>query len=360
MNIYPNTTTSYIEQNGTPEQKMLCSYFDEDDNGIIDSKEATKFNFSKIKINDKNITIQNQGKTDVFENMSIRHTDDYYKSGFIPVAVLDDYTMGNSGALDHGYITCNVLKKYNPDLSLDRIETNPTRAYNKLQKFIENKLANHPKLGEFVSKHQWIEALIFGKDPDSISLQMALDDLNERIGAGIKYKAVNLSLAYGFEYSEINRLVSGELGIEITPDNIAEYKEQILEILKTKKDESIIQDCKGKKSFIKIATLLKMIDSIEKTKVPFYMASSYKTTDGNNNETWSFLALANNAICVEAGRIDKNGNITHSQSSTHNSLSTKNGKKYIEDSSTMYCGDSILGGGTSFATPMALAKDFKI
>ena len=72
---------------------------------------------------------------------------------------------------------------------------------------------------------------------------------------------------------------------EYLQNNIAQYKTQILEVLETKKNETIIQDCKGKKYPIKISTLLNMVKSIEKAQIPFYTASSYQTTDENKNET---------------------------------------------------------------------------
>ena len=75
-------------------------------------------------------------------------------------------------------------------------------------------------------------------------------------------------------------------------------------------------------------------------------------------EQFNILALAKNSIIIDAGLIQADGSIIHDKIISHSSLSIdENGKRRIEDA-MFYSKDKINRGCTSYATPMALAKDF--
>ncbi len=363
MHILPLTTVSDIETNGTDEQKAAAKYFDKNGNGIIEKTEADSFNSSKISKTNEALTITSaDGYVDKYENISTNHTDSYYESGYIPVAVIDDFSMNEENVIQHGTYVCNIMKSTNPDISITKFNTNHTQNWNGVQKFFGNILANHPNLEKKLYSNDVTMKICekFFRSPElcNKSLNNAISELKNKIDAGTKYEAANLSQGPACDYETINNLVSDELGVEITPDNIADYKKEIKEILKEKQNQKITYyETGGTETQIKAAEIIETIELIESLNIPVYLAGTYKTPDGE--ETFNLYSLADNALTVEAG-VEDNGEIMRADTVSHNSFAIDgNGNRRLEDS-TFYDGsDTMDYGSTSFATPMALANDMK-
>ena len=122
IEIKPSVTINDISRNGTIEQQMAI-LFDSDINGVLDEKEISIFNSSKIQYNEEKATITTpDGKTRTLPNIYEHKSDEFYQSGTIPVAVVDVF----SGANDfHGYAVSNIIKNENPDISVTRIDYQP-------------------------------------------------------------------------------------------------------------------------------------------------------------------------------------------------------------------------------------------
>ncbi|MCD7878498.1 MAG: hypothetical protein LUG16_01035 [Candidatus Gastranaerophilales bacterium] len=360
MYILPSTKISDIETKGTDNQKAAATYFDKNGNGIIDKNEADSFNLSKISKTDEALTITSpNGYIDKFENISIKRSDDYYKSGYIPVAVVDDFT--TNGGIQHGTGVCNIIKSINPNISLTKINCCNIENWNGLQKFADKVICKFPKLENALYSNKTTGNLcndFFGSlNFEAKTFEIAYKKLKEQIDSGVKFEAVNMSQAIECQYSTINSLVSDELGVEITPDNIADYKKEIKEILRQKQTQKIeYEDMKPYSHKGKISDILRIIDAMESVKIPIYNAGAYKSPD--NTETFSLLSLADNSLTVEAGIETENG-IIHADVVSHNSFALdENGKRRIADS-IVYGAGELQRGSTSFATPMVLANSIK-
>ena len=355
MNIEVNMTVDYVKQNGTAEQKAAAVYFDKNGNGIYEQDEADTFSRSSIEKTDEALTITSaDGYVDTFENIATRHDDEYYSSGTIPVAVIDDYlgNLDNPGYCQHGTYVCNTIKSINPDISITKINNSERQYWTPAQKFVNKVFETFPALGNLLCSNESTQNMLdefFCTDKYKFNASVkAFEELNNQIENGAGYKAVNLSSACACEYSEINELVAEELGVAITPDNIAEYKSEIKEILRQKSDEQ------GKDGTF-ISQILTQIDLLENTEIPVYMGGSYTSEDGE--DTFNLLALADNALIVEGG-VEYGNDIIFDEDIPHSSLALdENGERRIEDS-RLYDGKELLKTSTSFATPMALAKAF--
>ncbi len=366
MYILSSTKVSDIEQKGTAEQKIAAQFFDKDGNGIIDRAEADSFNTSKIDVSKQKLTITSKdGFVDEFESVDYQHPESYYTQGYIPVAVIDDFTMGGEGiSCQHGTNVCNTIKSINPDISITKFDTNHTQKWNSFQKGFADFQRKHPKLEKLCYGNDFLRGLT-GRilNISSLTNQNIIEHLGtikEQIEAGQKYEAINMSLGSEVTYPALNALVSKELGVEITPDNASKYKTQIKEILKTKQNETITYyNSSHKPSNLSVKDVVGVIEAMEATETTIYIAGSYKTLDGEENI--NLYALADNALCVEAGA-EKDGKfILDDNVISHNSLALdENGNRRIEDS-LVYEGDfeCMSRGSTSLATPMALAKALK-
>ena len=240
MNIIPRISVKAVQESGSTTQQATANYFDKNGNGILELEESDRFQKAKIEKTDKAIKIINaDGSVDIFENMSIEHDEEYYSSGTIPVAVIDmfDTTAGNGW---HGKHVCNMMKSVNPDISITKFDNSPTKTYNKFQMAVYNLISKNPKLDKFCSKHQPFKSIVNniledGQQTDAV--EKCFDEVIQQMNNGKKFQAVNLSASQDCSYPEINRLVGNELGVEITPENIAKYKKQIKEVLETKQNK---------------------------------------------------------------------------------------------------------------------------
>ena len=201
--------------------------------------------------------------------MSIDRGEEYYSSGTIPVAVIDmfDTSEGNGW---HGKHVCNMMKSVNPDISITKFDNSPTKTYNKFQMAVYNFFGNNPKLDDFCCKHEPFRSIVNnilenGQQTDAV--EVCLDEVLQQIKEGKQFAAVNLSSSQDCSYPEINRLVGKELGVEITPDNVAQYKKQIKQILETKQNESF--DSNG--DAVKIKQTLDIIHKMESIDAPVYI-----------------------------------------------------------------------------------------
>ena len=367
MNIIPRISVKAVQESGSTTQQATANYFDKNGNGILELEESDRFQKAKIEKTDKAIKIINaDGSVDIFENMSIEHDEEYYSSGTIPVAVIDmfDTTAGNGW---HGKHVCNMMKSVNPDISITKFDNSPTKTYNKFQMAVYNLISKNPKLDKFCSKHQPFKSIVNniledGQQTDAV--EKCFDEVIQQMNNGKKFQAVNLSASQDCSYPEINRLVGNELGVEITPENIAKYKKQIKEVLETKQNKKF--DSVGDP--VKIKQTLDIIHKIESLNIPVYLASSYKN---GKEDVFNIWALADNAKCIEGGKPQENDEMKTASYVSSSSLSIdETGKKRIENSiyynqEAYKSPDSderiseIADVSTSLATPMALAKDFK-
>ncbi len=365
MYILPSTKIEQIAQKGTDEQKTAATYFDKNGNGIIEAQEADSFNYSKIVKTPESLTITSpSGYTDKFINIATPHPDSFYEQGFIPVAVIDDFTMGGNGTVQHGTNVSNVIKYINPNISLTRINTSHTKYFNPIQKGLIKIFNKHPNMERTLDNHKITKKLldlIYNNIPhlSMLAHKKSCETVKANLDNGMKYKAVNLSAGFDITYSTINELVKNELGIEITPDNISTYRQQIKDIIRNKKDYKISNyNSSGKCVYTKLSETLDVLDAIEQIKIPVYIAGSYKTV--NDEETFNLWALADNAICIEGG-VEHNGTIIHDSHVSHNSLAVdKNGHRRLEDSMFYDGSDELERGSNSLAVPIALAKALQI
>ena len=137
------------------------------------------------------------------------------------------------------------------------------------------------------------------------------------------------------------------------------YKTQIKEIFKQKVKENKnikLFDTRYSEGTINLSVILENIEKIEKLRIPAYLAQSYK--DKNNSQTFNLYSLADNALTVESGRINKDNSLSIPKSSTNSCALDENGKRRIAVPD-IFDGDSIDMYSTSFATPIVLANELK-
>ena len=357
VNIRLNT----IEEHGTNRQKAVVAYFDFDGNQVIDAKEAKAYNTADIKISDKQISIKlADGRTDVFENIRYRKPDEYYKSGTIPIAVIDTYDPNLHNGW-HGTEVSNTLKKYNPLLALTEFNNSLLLSANPLQRFIVMQMDKNLEFSKKVVNNKILSKIIdlLMKGNLEKTYINSFSRVKKAIDGGAKFQAVNLSSGYNASYKDINRLVSNELGVEITPDNIKDYIYQIKDVLSTKQNEKILMSSESThKEYVKVKDILKMVEMLESFKIPVYSANCYKTGDKRLEDVFNLFALAKNVKMVEAGTQMPDGRVVHAPTVSRNSLNIdENGNRRIQDS-IYYSDNRIDRGCTSYAAPMQLAKDF--
>lgn len=363
MYILPNTPIAKMQESGNAEQAATAIYFDKNGNGVIDKTEADSFNSSKIDKTDEKISIKSvNGYTDTFVNFRTQKDQNYYKSGSIPVAVIDIFQGNGGGGADHGYGVSNIIKSINPDISVTQVNASPITCYNKFQQFLCKKFDKNPKLEEMIYSNKVMNKLMdfiySNRDVAQHNAYInAVDKVQNDIDNGMEYKAVNLSSGYEVSYETINSIVKDELGVEITPENIKEYKTQVKDILEQKQDETIVHGSKSGEHEIKIKDMLTLVDKIENLNIPVYLAGSYYYDKEGTIDAFNLLALADNTLSVEAGTELPNGKIINGKRVSRNSLSLdENGNRRIADS-ICYDGIELYRGSTSFATPMVLAKE---
>ena len=357
MEITPNMSVKTVQKKGTATQISVAEYFDKNGNGILEKEEVDSFEKAKIEKTDKELKITNaDGTVDTFENMALEHDEEYYSSGSIPVAVIDTFDVGW-----HGKHVCNMMKSVNPDIAITKFENSPSRMDNSAQKAFRLFINNHPKFDDFCSKNKLLTAILSKiLDSDQIgSIEICLDEVKEQMDKGKEFCAVNLSSGVECSYTELNRLVGKELGVEITPENVADYKTQIKEILATKREETFKTD-DGRD--ISVGQIVDIINKMESLKIPVYVGSGYEHGE-IKNQNMTMFALADNSVCVEAGKEQANGEMKTVDYVSSNSLSKDaTGKNRIENS-IHYSSDvpynGITGVTTSMSTPIALAKDLK-
>lgn len=361
MDIKINSSLQSVLENGTQKQKAAIIYFDFNGNGILEKNEIDSFNKSDIQVTDESLTIKMpDGYVDKFENIYNLHPDYYYSDGNIPVAVIDDFVLDNGCAIRHGTAVSNIIKKINPDISISRLNSNQTLYFNPLGKMAVKLFNRFPKFESFIWNNSILqkgERILMGFDKAVYEAHNdCLDKVLEKMNSNNPYKAINMSLSFDCTYEEINKITKDVLGVELNSENIAQYKNEIKDILREKQNQKI-KTCSNSTSdtSYKIKQMLNLIDKMEKTKIPVFLASSYTQKDGS--EVFNILSLADNAKTIEAGKIT-DGKITHGHNVSRNSFALdENGKRRLEDS-LHYEKDELVRGSTSYAAPMALAKFF--
>ena len=340
--IKSDTKVVDLIQNGAYTQAFLSLYFDRDNNGIIDDNEAKKIETSVIDFSENctsffvyNIT--NPKDIQVFENLSIPKSDEYYSSGTIPVAVVDGF---NEGDDEHGIIVSNILKQYNPDIAITK--------YNYHHDDVVIVVPKNFHCGGCHKTGETYEVIV---NP--------LMRLKQNVFFGKKYAAINLSMGYTMDYETINALCSKDLKVRLTPENIAQYKTQIKEILweKCRKNPDLTYTNTRTKEEINIRDVLQEIEIFDSLDIPIYVAQSYKSEE-YTKETFNLFSLINTAVTVEAGT-----ETTRPLSSSNSfSVDEKTGKKRFAEG-LAFIGTvtdlEINKNSTSFATPEFLAKTLK-
>ena len=267
MYILPNTKIETIEQKGTTEQKAVATYFDKNGNGKIDREETDSFNYAKITKIENGIKIQNtNGQIDTFENIRARKSDSYYKSGSIPIVVIDTFHKECTNNF-HGTAVSNILKNYNKELSLTEIDYAPQRCWNKFQMAFGKFAEKYHKIFQYLDKKNLFPHFILNKKAQK-PMFAAFEEIKTRMNNGEKFEAVNFSSAIGISYEEINKLVEKEIGEPITPDNIKKHSSKIREILEKNENRKI----ESNDQKVRIKRYLDLIKLMESINIPIYMA----------------------------------------------------------------------------------------
>lgn len=356
----------------TSEQKAVAVYFDKNNNGVIDSDEAINFNRSKIvKEKDKIKIALPNGKVVEYEDLTRAKSDKYYKSGHIPVAVIDIFSgpEDSFGCAGHGNSVANLIKKHNPDISLTKFDASPMRTYTDEQKNFIAKCEENPNYEEELVKtpegRSYLEKL-FSPDTTIKPYAVALDEVQQQIGNGVKFDAVNLSSGCSITYEDLNKICEQELGTAITPENVAKYRMQIKNILSKKINSGEVTKLNIQRAGgeMDAKLILSIMDKIENLKIPVYVASGYKVKDEKTGmatdiQTVNLFAIPKNARAVQGGTTF-NGKIQSPLCNTNSlGINPETGKRYIEDDLDYSAGE-FSRNTASFATPIALAKELDI
>ena len=371
IEIKSGVTIYDIDSKGTAKQKMAM-LFDSDFNGFLNEEEISVFNSSKITYGNNNVTITTpDGKSRTLEDIYQSHSDEFYKSGSTKVAVVDWFSGGNDF---HGRAVSNILKSENPDLSVTRFDyapeylKNPNSMQKLWIKFVTSDFGR--KMCDNENTRKVIEAIdskVMPKGDYTAFKGMAdsLKEIKQQIKNGTDYKAVNLSSGFDMTYEDINKLIGNEIREEITPENIGKYKDQIRECLRkisTDNKDATVKEY-GNINEAKLSDIFKVIDAIDDMEIPVYVAQAYKDKDTYTIQRFNLFSLASNAKTVESGTTNPDGSTNSPFASTNSLAIDENGKRRIAPS-LHYCGQEENSGGieaysTSYATPMALARDLK-
>ena len=347
------------------DNSWAINFFDLNLNGEFEKNEINIFEASKFENHDniKRI-ITPDGNIYDFQDMSINKGDEFYKTGTIPVAVIDDIKNW------HGKVIMNILKNKNLDLSVYGFDSNSKNSLNSFQKIFQNiiqYIQQNPELRNiaYYSSENIRNILINLENkiiPDDFrdkDIGYALDEVKKEIDNGKNFEAINLSLGQAISYNDINKICKDKIGEEITPENCAKYKTQIKEIFKQKVKENKnlkLFDARYSEETINLSVILENIEKIEKLKIPTYLAQTYK--DKNNSQTFNLYSLADNTLTVESGRINKDNSLSVPKSSTNSCALDENGKRRIVVPD-IFDGYFIDMYSTSFATPIVLANELK-
>lgn len=365
MEISIAQNTNNLPKVDVVDNSWAINFFDLNLNGELEQNEINIFEASKFENHDnRKRIITPDGNIYDFQDMSIDKGDEFYKTGTIPVAVIDDIKNW------HGKVIMNILKDKNPDLSVYGFDSNSKNSLNFFQKTFQNiiqYIQQNPELcniAYYSSENMRnilinLENEIIPNDFRDKDLGYALDEIKKEIDNGKNFKAINLSLAQTISYDDINKLCKDKIGEEITPENCAKYKTQIKEIFKQKVKENKnikLFDTRYSEEIVNVSVILENIEKIEALKIPTYLAQSYK--DKNNSQTFNLYSLADNALTVESGRINKDNSLSIPKSSTNSCALDENGKRRIAVPD-IFDGDSIDMYSTSFATPIVLANELK-
>lgn len=192
----------------------------------------------------------------------------------------------------------------------------------------------------------------------------ALLGVLSQINKGEKFDAVNFSIGKPISYTELSK----ELGVDITPQNLAQNKALIKQFIFSKKDDIEAPYFKSK---------IETIEKIISKGVPVYVPA------GNfENESFNVYSLANGVKTVSALDADGQKELSCADNSTVTNwaqgvfsihkLKDSNGQvgyDYTEDGTIdLYKDTNPLSidqipaeeiWGTSFATPKAIVNDLK-
>ena len=340
-----------IEVTGKNKEDMAWQFFDKNLNREKDPEEIRRLN-SSIVIFDmerKSISITTPDKkTTTLDNMGIWKGDEFYKTGSIEVAVIDDMR----GL--HGITVTNILKKDNPNLSISTFNNMSDDMLNPLQKLWKNlfeKIEENPAFQNFILRKEndnlrkIYSSIYESMLPEDLTLKRmsyALDNVSKEMKNGKNFKAVNMSFSVDMTYSDINKLCRNEIGEEITPENIAKHRMKIKEILertaKENKDLDVFEPRYG--GVQKLSNMVEVLKKTENLKIPAYIAQCYV---GSGQEVVNILALADNAIPVGSP----------AEGVSNNSLGTK------KEVAVHFVGDEVTVGSTSFATPVVMARELR-
>lgn len=349
------------EINIEPKAKVAL-FFDKNFNGKEDADEIKEYNSSSVFFDTDNkyvnITTSDR-KTTKLENIDIWKGDNYYKTGTIPIAVIDGINV------EHGRHVINILKNENPELSITGFDHASFKSANFLQRnFV--KFVDHTALGRFLYTNELTGGLMRSLEEKLITPDLtlkncadALDDVKKQMDKGIKFQAVNMSSGIDISYEQINAICEQELGEKITPENIAKHKTKIKEILNKKAKENSDLEITATKPAeeMNLGLLMDIVSKIEKLEVPVYVAQSYKEFK-TGQQTFNIYSLANNSRTVEAGKINSDGTINSPGGSTNSMALDEKGQRRIA-APVHYTGEIVEYASTSYATPMVLARDFK-
>ncbi len=280
MSFLPKVSFNGAEDKGAVLKKSVVEYCDQSDDGIFklqNSDESEKENRQ-----DSENSIE-----DTFDDLSFKHDEEYYSSGTIPVAVINDFR-GNSDSIR----VCNMIKSVNPDVSITKLDSglvSPSKDTS-----VGSFISDHPLIDNFVYENKLLRNLsgFLLSETQNDTIEKCLDKLLELQKSGVEYKAVNISCDCVCSYSEINRLVIQETNVEITPENIGEYKPNIKQVLETKRDKRIVSD--GNK--IKVSQLLNIVKKTEELNIPVYMTGN---ENSGGKKSFNLFSLADNAISFD-------------------------------------------------------------
>lgn len=186
----------------------------------------------------------------------------------------------------------------------------------------------------------------------------SLKEILKRTEKGEKFSAVNCSMAAKLNYFNIS-VLSGK---QITPDNLSENREKVLEYIRQQQDPAAQADVQ----------IIDLIEKIVSKGVPVYVGA------GNSKSTFNILSLAKGVNTV--GALDIDG--TQIDEFSNNSLVNKKGQGFFYVLKTMnpenynvgfdYTDDGSIDihssellipreaiNGTSYSTPKAIVQDLK-
>lgn len=289
MNFLPKVSFNSAENKGAELKKTVVDYCDKNDNAVFGLRKSD--NFEKSGIINKDFEQENE-LTDTFETLSQEQDEEYYTSGTIPVAVIDVFDKNTDGVR-----VCNMMKSVNPEISITKFEGKSKNSFSKTP--MDEFVSKHPLIDNFLYENKMLKNVsgLFLSESQYDSVEKCLGDIAAQQKQDVDFKAVNMPIECNCPYSEINRLVIQETNVQITPENIEDYKSDIKHVFDTKRSQKISSQ-NGK---VKIAQVLNIVKKTEELNIPVYMAGSYNEGD---EKGFNLFALANNAKYVEVQEED--------------------------------------------------------